>query len=77
MDTETDMETETDTERETYNTRTWKWPRTWTWTWNWQTCAKYFIRRNCPHSAIWNASEISQRYILVAPLHYEENDEDF
>jgi hypothetical protein len=40
--------------------------------------AKYFIRRNCPYSAIWNSSEISRRnfqwrYILVAPLQYEKN----
>jgi hypothetical protein len=51
------------------------WPRTQTWTWNWQTFDKYFIRRNCPYSAIWNASEIARRYfqwryILVAPLQY-------
>jgi hypothetical protein len=68
-----------ETEAETDNTRTWTWPRTWAWTWNWRTFAKYFIRRNCPYSAIWNASEMSQRnfqwrHILVAPLQYENND---
>jgi hypothetical protein len=82
METETDMEmetdTETETEKETDNTRTWKWPWIQTWTWNWRTFAKYFIWRNCPYSAIWNDSEISRRnfqwrYILVAPLHYENN----
>jgi hypothetical protein len=36
---------------------------------------KYFLRRNCPYSAIWNASEISRRNfqwrcILVALFHY-------
>jgi hypothetical protein len=81
MKTEREVETETamDTETETDNTRTWTEPRTRTWTWNWQTFAKYFIRRNCPYSAIWNASEISRRnfqwhFILVAPFHYENND---
>jgi hypothetical protein len=75
MEIETDMEMETDmeTETETDNTLTWTWPRTRTWTWNWQTFANYFIRRNCPYSAIWNASEIQWRYILVAPLQYEKN----
>jgi hypothetical protein len=63
-----DMATETDmeTETETDNTRTW-------------TVAKYFIRCNCPYSAIWNASVLSRRnfqwrYILVAPLQNEKND---
>ncbi len=82
MEIETDMETETkmETETETDNTWTWTWPRTrtWTWTWNWRTFAKYFIRRNCPYSAIWNASEIARRnfqwrYIFVVPLQYEKN----
>ncbi len=73
VETETAMETETETD----NTRTWTGPRTRTW--NWQTFAKYFIRRNCPYSTIWNASEISRRNfqwrcILVTPLHYENND---
>ncbi len=67
--TETDIEIETDMKTETDNTRTW--------TWNWLTFAKYFIQRNCPYSAIWNASEIARRnfqwrYILVAPLQYEK-----
>ncbi len=69
MEIETDMETELDmeTETETDNTRTW--------TWNWRTFVKYFTQRNCPYSAIWNASEIAWRnfqwrYILVAPLQY-------
>jgi hypothetical protein len=75
METETDMETEMETD----NTWTWTWPRTQTWTRNWQTFAKYFIRRNCPYSAIWNASELSRcnfqwRYILVASIHNENND---
>jgi hypothetical protein len=70
METETNMETETETD----NSRKWTWPRKWTWTWNRRTFAKYFIRRNCPNSAMWNASEISRRnfqwhYRLVAPLH--------
>ncbi len=80
MEIETDMETEMDmeTETETDNTRTWTWPWTRTWTWNWRTFAKYFIRRNCPYSAIWNASEIARcnfqwHYILVVPLQYEKN----
>jgi hypothetical protein len=71
MEIETDMETETnmETEMETDNTRTW--------TWNWRTFVKHFIRRNCPYSTIWNASEIARRnlqwrYILVAPLQYEK-----
>jgi hypothetical protein len=79
MEIETDMETETDMEMETEtdNTQTWTWPWTRTWTWNWLTFDKYFIRRNCPYSAIWNASEIAGcnfqwRYILVAPLQYEK-----
>jgi hypothetical protein len=43
------------------------------------TFAKYFVRRNYPNSAIWNASDISRcnfqwRYILVAPLHNGKND---
>jgi hypothetical protein len=73
MEIETDMEMELDMETETEadNTRTWTWP----WTWNWRTFVKYFIRWNCPYSAIWNASDIAQRnfqwrYILVAPLQY-------
>jgi hypothetical protein len=72
METKTNMETEMDMEMETNNTR----KRTWTW--NWRTFAKYFIRRNCPNSAIWNASEISRRnfqwrFILVAALHNGNN----
>jgi hypothetical protein len=81
METETEVETETamETETETDNTQTWTGPRTRAWTWNWRTFAMYFIWRNCPYSAIWKASEISLRnfqwrYILVAPLHYENND---
>jgi hypothetical protein len=71
MEIETDMETEMETD----NTWTWTWPRIRTWTWNWRTFVKYVIRRNCPYSAIWNASEIARRYfqgchILVAPLQY-------
>jgi hypothetical protein len=74
MERETDMETEMETD----DTRTWTWPQTWTWTWNWRTFAKYFIRHNCPYSAVWNASEISWRnfqwrYILVAFLQNENN----
>ncbi len=72
MEIETDMEKEMDmeTETETDNTRTW--------TWTWRTFVKYFIRRNCPYSAIWNASKIARRnfqwrYILVAPLQYGKN----
>jgi hypothetical protein len=81
METETNMEMDTDMEieTETDNTRKWTWPRKRTWTWNWQTFAKYFIRPNCPNSAIWNASEISLRnfqwcYIHVALLHNENSD---
>ncbi len=81
MESETNMETETDMEMETEtdNTQKWTWPQKRTWTWNWWTFAKYFIWRNCPNSAIWNASEISRRnfqwhYILVAPLHNGNND---
>jgi hypothetical protein len=81
METETNIETETDmeTEKETDNTRKWTWPWKRTWTWHWRTFAKYFILRNCPNSAIWNATEISWRnfqwrYILVAPLHNGNND---
>ncbi len=77
MEIETDMETDMETETETDNTRTWTWPWTRTWTWNWRTFPKYFVRRNCPYSAIWNAAEIARRnfqcrYILVAPLQYEK-----
>ncbi len=73
MEIEMDMETEM--EMETDNTWTWTWPWIQTWTWNWRTFVKYFIQRNCPYSAIWNATEIAQRniqwrYILVAPLQY-------
>jgi hypothetical protein len=76
---EMDMETETDMKRKLTTHVTWTWPRTQTWTCYWRTFAKYFIWHNCPYSAIWNASEISRsnfqwRYILVAPLHYENND---
>jgi hypothetical protein len=81
MKTETNMETETDieTEMEIDNTRKWTWPQKRTWTWKRQTFAKYFICRNCPNNAIWNASEISWRnfqwcYILVATLHNGNND---
>jgi hypothetical protein len=52
MEIEMDMETEMETD----NTWTWTWPQTRTWTWNWRTFLKYFIRRNCPYSAIWNAN---------------------
>jgi hypothetical protein len=73
METEADMETETETD----NSWTWTWPRTRTWTWNWRIFAKYFIWRNFPYSAIWNAAEIvwcnfQWCYILVAPLQYEK-----
>ncbi len=72
-ESEVEMETAMETESETDNTGTWTGPWTWTRTWNWRTFAKYFIRRNCPYSAIWNASEISWRnfqwcYILGVPL---------
>jgi hypothetical protein len=63
MEIETEMEMDMETETETDNTRTW--------TWNWRTFVKYFIRRNCPYSAKWNASEIarhnSQLYTCSAP----------
>jgi hypothetical protein len=63
MELETDMETEMDmeTETETDTTRTWTWPWTRTWTWNWRTFLKYFVWRNCPYSAIWNAAAIARR----------------
>ncbi len=66
METETNMEMETDmeTEMETDNTWKWTWPRKRMWTWNRRTFAKYFIRRNCPNSTIWSASE---------PLHNGNN----
>jgi hypothetical protein len=64
-----DMETDTETETTTDSTRTW--------TWNWQTFTKYFIRRNCPYSAKWNASKIAWRniewrYILKAPFYMKK-----